>query len=403
MTETGKKRPISDLIQISNDLNVEPAPKKAKQSAEWINILNDLIPPYYLTSKTEEIVKQKRIEQEYKHQQQLWIEQHNSHSIWKLFKDRSYRSTNKTKAFSLSYKNVFNLFNNNSFRNQLDLTYTSSPHEFELNNPDIEYQEDEIIQINVTKNDIYSPQETEELLTLHDYDIYDILNGMLLSDLKQIYIASNTNNEQFETLFNGNIQYGDVLQLKSVNSHKSNFRRFHPLDSPLYIVGYGDSPFYADKNDLKFIQAWNGGYLGENIPPLEFGDAPKKYFDDLRQHYVPGVLMDPLRMINKENSLYNQYMKQYYNSNGKQYDIILIHHEGGCNMWMKGQGPVVGLRKAYKYADIHNQSNKLHEEHWMVRYDAAINARKERIYQCCQNVMQCCQMVVIRLIVEFVL
>ena len=378
---SSKKRSVSEMS--GNSESSDTQSKRPKICHDWIETLNDLIPPYYRKCNSQQIIKQKYAQNQQQEQQQVWIKHHDTHSIWKLFKDREYRMNNKTedvsrnwfsnkpaepikvsrtKEFKINYMKLMKLLNeskilkNKELNKTIYLPYIPQSAEFELTDTEIDYEEDEDIEMKAMKDEIYPASQGEAKFDQND--IYDILDGMLLSDLYKIYKESDSMDHQFEELFKDEYQYGDVLELEDSE------------EGTLFVIGYGDEPFYVDKSRLKCIRSWRM-WTGE-CPTLEFGDAPEGYYKDLKGHYVCGTVMDPQRMINKENSLYKEYMKQYRN---EEYDIAMMHDGGSCSHWMNDP-------------DSYNsklESDRSHEQDWMIRYDAAVKGRKERIYECCYN------------------
>ena len=161
----------------------------------------------------------------------------------------------------------------------------------------------------------------------------DVITGMLVTELQSKFneIKSKLNDQhvirEFEHFFN-NHQYGDTIDCEGYRN------------TGAWIIGYASAE--NEPIGLRFLDVWSE--YGRGLP-LEFGDAPKNYFESIRYQLIDPIrhCFDEIKSKDDEKYYYKD-MKTEIEKRRKNPDF---NSEDRFNAWSDG---IVDLSKfPYNY------------------------------------------------------
>ena len=251
----------------------------------------------------------------------------------------------------------------------------------------------------------------------HDRDtvyLNDVFDGLLVKDIKKMYIKHKNklseNQEvkiyEFEEFFDL-YQYGDSVDLGGIRN------------TALYILGFSSNNNIENNdtlNELKLLKTWSE--CGYGIP-IEFGDAPRYYFDD--EYAIR--LFDPLRLFHNEDEKNND--DEYYymelmqeientkikpNRDFKNYNQEIVDLANYPNDYILIYDPVEGQyesiprKKFLEKQAMHSMFEaNMKVIEWQKTYDFAMKQRRERIHNYCCSACDILNNNLVRKIIDFLL
>ena len=287
-----------------------------------------------------------------------------TNEFWLLFKKRMYRSSGSFMRFALNINALYELNGN-------------------------------------------KPNKTDDIF---GYPLENPYDGILIKDLHSMYIKhkdklkemDGIKIEEFEIFFDC-YQYGDGVDCGGIRN------------TGLFIIGYSNN----NKNifDLCLLKTWSE--YGYGIP-IEFGDAPRYYFQD--EYAIR--LFDPLRLFHTkqekeddDNYYYIELMQEIENTkikpnrDFKNYNQEIIDLKKYPNEYVLIWDPVEGQYESIlreKFCIKYDRNNAMFEPNmkvieWTNTFDEAVKQRKERIENFCCSVCDVLDENLIRKMISFLL